>query len=117
MATKLRDSSGQPVYANLKTKHQWIQNDIAHYIHRRINDRYVLEKQSSVYAYSGSSFDEDVEEEFQVFVDDEAQQWYWTEEWQRWEAEADEDFRSGRYEDFDSMDDFIASLRGMSGNE
>lgn len=36
--------------------------------------------------------------------------WYWTPEWQAWEQEADEDLQVGRYEVFDSMDDFIASL-------
>ena len=36
--------------------------------------------------------------------------WYWTSEWQAWEDEADEDWQAGRYEVFESMDDFIASL-------
>jgi len=36
--------------------------------------------------------------------------WYWTPEWQAWEKEADEDWEVGRYEVFESMDDFIASL-------
>lgn len=36
--------------------------------------------------------------------------WYRGVEWQAWEDEADEDWRAGRYEVFDSMDDFIASL-------
>ena len=31
-------------------------------------------------------------------------------EWQTWEKEADEDKQAGRFEVFDSMDDFIASL-------
>jgi len=36
--------------------------------------------------------------------------WYWSPEWQVWEKEADEDWQGGRYEVFESMDDFIASL-------
>ena len=39
-----------------------------------------------------------------------SQIWFWTDEWQLLEHEADEDLRHGRYEDFDSMDDFINSL-------
>jgi len=31
-------------------------------------------------------------------------------DWQRKEREADEDYAAGRYEEFDSMEDFIASL-------
>jgi hypothetical protein len=38
------------------------------------------------------------------------QAWYWTPEWQAREREAEADLRAGRYEDFDSMDDFLASL-------
>jgi len=41
---------------------------------------------------------------------DASQMWFWTDEWQLLEHEADEDLRHGRYEDFDSMDDFINSL-------
>lgn len=36
--------------------------------------------------------------------------WYWSPEWQTWEVEADEDRQVGRYEVYESMDDFIASL-------
>jgi len=36
--------------------------------------------------------------------------WYWTPEWQSWEREADEDRKAGRYEVFESMDDFIEAL-------
>lgn len=36
--------------------------------------------------------------------------WYWSPEWQAWEVEADEDRQVGRYEVYESMDDFIASL-------
>ena len=38
------------------------------------------------------------------------QAWYWTAEWQKRECEAEADLASGRYRDFASMDDFIASL-------
>ena len=38
---------------------------------------------------------------------DASQAWFWTDERQALEHEADEDLRYGRYEDFDSMEDFI----------
>jgi hypothetical protein len=38
------------------------------------------------------------------------QAWFWTPEWQERERQADEDLRLGRYEEFDSFDDFIDSL-------
>lgn len=38
------------------------------------------------------------------------QLWFWTEEWQALEAEADKDFAQGRYTSHADMDDFIASL-------
>ena len=36
------------------------------------------------------------------------QDWFWMSEWQAMEREADEDLDAGRYEDFETMDDFIA---------
>jgi hypothetical protein len=42
---------------------------------------------------------------------DPEQAWFWTAEWQAGEREADEDLWTGNYEDFENMDDFIASLR------
>jgi len=36
--------------------------------------------------------------------------WYWSDHWQAWEKEADEDREAGRYEVFESMDDFIEAL-------
>ncbi len=36
--------------------------------------------------------------------------WYWSADWQAWEKEADDDWQLGRYEAFESMDDFIESL-------
>jgi len=41
---------------------------------------------------------------------DASQVWFWTDAWQSLEHEADEDLQSGRYEDFDSMEDFISAL-------
>lgn len=41
---------------------------------------------------------------------DPEQAWFWTEEWQAKEREADEDLRAGRFEEFDNIDDFIDSL-------
>lgn len=39
------------------------------------------------------------------------QAWFWTPEWQAGERQTDEDLRTGNYEDFDTMDDFITSLK------
>lgn len=36
--------------------------------------------------------------------------WYWSARWQAWEKEADDNWQSGQYEVFESMDDFIESL-------
>lgn len=36
--------------------------------------------------------------------------WYNTPRWQAWEKEADEDWEAGRYEIFESMDEFLESL-------
>lgn len=38
------------------------------------------------------------------------QAWFWTPEWQAKESEADDDLREGRYDDYDTADDFINSL-------
>lgn len=38
------------------------------------------------------------------------QAWFWTEEWQKGEREADEDIKSGRVKKFDNVDDLIADL-------
>lgn len=40
----------------------------------------------------------------------ERQAWFWTEEWQLMESEADAELDAGEYEIYDDMDDFIASL-------
>lgn len=41
---------------------------------------------------------------------DKSQAWFWTEEWQEAEREADEDLKAGRYKDFDSTDEAIQWL-------
>jgi len=41
---------------------------------------------------------------------DPEQAWFWSEEWQAGEHEADEDLRLGRYEDFDDIDGLVDSL-------
>jgi len=38
------------------------------------------------------------------------QAWYWTPEWQAQERQAEADLRAGRYEEFATMDEFLASL-------
>jgi AbrB family looped-hinge helix DNA binding protein len=38
------------------------------------------------------------------------QRWFWTDRWQRMEREADADIESGRVEQFDTAEDFIAEL-------
>ena len=38
------------------------------------------------------------------------QDWYWTEAWQAMEAEADRAYAEGRYQVFDTLEDFLASL-------
>ena len=41
---------------------------------------------------------------------DPSQGWYWTKEWQQMEEEADHDLASGRYRDFDKLEDFLKEL-------
>jgi predicted transcriptional regulator len=38
------------------------------------------------------------------------QEWFWTEAWQAAEREVEADLAAGRYETFDTMEDFLASL-------
>jgi len=43
-------------------------------------------------------------------VVDKSQAYFWTEEWQAAEREADEDIRAGRVRTFDSVDELLADL-------
>lgn len=38
------------------------------------------------------------------------QEWFWTEEWQTAEREAEADLEAGRFEEFENDEDFLASL-------
>jgi len=38
------------------------------------------------------------------------QEWFWTEKWQAAEREVEADLAAGRFETFDTMDKFLASL-------
>jgi hypothetical protein len=51
-----------------------------------------------------------------IELDTADQAWFWTEEWQAKEHEADEDLAVGRYKDFDTMDDFLAGLKKFQSN-
>lgn len=41
---------------------------------------------------------------------DKSQAWFWTEEWQKGEREADEDIAAGRVKTFDNVEDFVKDL-------
>jgi len=41
---------------------------------------------------------------------DPLQGWYWTKEWQQMEKEADNDLATGRYRDFDNLEDLLKDL-------
>jgi AbrB family looped-hinge helix DNA binding protein len=41
---------------------------------------------------------------------DKSQAYFWTEEWQKGERQADEDIKAGRWQDFDSVEDLIDDL-------
>ena len=41
------------------------------------------------------------------------QEWFWTADWQAAEREVEEDLAAGRYESFDTIDEFIASLESV----
>ena len=40
------------------------------------------------------------------------QAWFWTDEWQRKEKEAQEDLSAGRYRDFETLEDLLNELHG-----
>jgi hypothetical protein len=41
---------------------------------------------------------------------DRSQAYFWTERWQQGERQADQDLQACRFQDFESLDDFIHSL-------
>lgn len=41
---------------------------------------------------------------------DKSQAWFWTEEWQKGEREADADIAAGRVKEFDNVEDLIKDL-------
>ena len=43
---------------------------------------------------------------------DKSQAWFWTEEWQKGEREADEDIAAGRVKEFDNIEDALKYLHG-----
>ena len=43
-------------------------------------------------------------------VIDKDQTWFWTEEWQAAEREAEDDLRAGRVEEYDTLDELIGDL-------
>ncbi|HET6456675.1 MAG TPA: AbrB/MazE/SpoVT family DNA-binding domain-containing protein [Armatimonadota bacterium] len=43
---------------------------------------------------------------------DKSQAWYWTEEWQKGEREADADIAAGRVKEFDNIEDALGYLHG-----
>jgi hypothetical protein len=46
----------------------------------------------------------------QLIEIDSSQAWFWTKEWQLGEQKVDEEFAAGKYEDFESIDDFFAEI-------
>ena len=40
------------------------------------------------------------------------QAWFWTSDWQDREKKADEDLSSGRFQDFDNLEDLLKDLHG-----
>lgn len=42
-----------------------------------------------------------------------AQAWFWSDEWQRREREADEDIAAGRVSTYDDVDELVADLRNL----
>jgi AbrB family looped-hinge helix DNA binding protein len=45
---------------------------------------------------------------------DRSQAYFWTERWQQGERQADQDLQAGRFQDFDTMDDLIHSLKDLT---
>jgi len=79
-----------------------------------------------IYATSASSQSYDVGSIEQVDTPEEFfyplpvipdQSWFWSEEWQAMEREAEEDFRAGRYETFESTDAFLEGLKDLMADD
>ncbi|MCP4370396.1 MAG: hypothetical protein GY797_20125 [Deltaproteobacteria bacterium] len=47
---------------------------------------------------------------FKMVITEQGQHWYWLPDWQKMEDEADQNLKDGDYEDFDDIDEFVASL-------
>lgn len=45
------------------------------------------------------------------------QAYFWTDEWQKGELEAEEDIKNGHLKTYDNVDDFIADLMGNESKE
>ena len=41
---------------------------------------------------------------------DASQAWFWSERWQRMERDANQDFEAGRFETFDTVEEFLEDL-------
>ncbi|MBF0565072.1 MAG: antitoxin family protein [Nitrospirae bacterium] len=52
-----------------------------------------------------------------ITENDPSQAYFWTEEWQKGEKEAEEDLKLGRYKDFDNVEDTIKWLNGSECDE
>jgi len=52
---------------------------------------------------------------FPADLADENQAWFWTEEWQRMNAEAEADLAQGRFREFGTIDDFLDYLESDDG--
>ena len=49
--------------------------------------------------------------EGRIIMIDPEQSWYWTDEWQAGERRVDEYIRNGDYDTFDTMEEFLRTLR------
>ncbi|MFZ5822032.1 MAG: AbrB/MazE/SpoVT family DNA-binding domain-containing protein [Chloroflexota bacterium] len=53
----------------------------------------------------------------QAHIIDPEQAWFWTERWQKFEREVDEDIAAGNILEFDNVDDLIAHLHAEAEKE
>ena len=51
------------------------------------------------------------EKERPLVLIDPNQLWFWSKEWLDGELQAEEDLKNGKYEKFDTMEDFVDSLK------